>query len=64
MSKNRIPKGKKVRYEDDLVRVYDDKGNVDYQGILDDCPYKNENYVWNEKEQCYDLPHGYKMIGL
>ena len=35
MSKNRIPKGKKVHYEDDLVRVYDDKGNVDYEGMLD-----------------------------
>ena len=64
MSKNRIPKGKKVHYEDDLVRVYDDKGNVDYEGLLDYCPYKYDGYVWNEKEQCYDLPHGYKMIGV
>lgn len=60
----RIQKGKKIQYEDDLVRVYTDKGEVDYEGILDDCPYKYDDYKWNEKEQCYDLPHGYKMIGL
>lgn len=58
------PKGKKVNYEDDLVAVYDDKGNLDYQGLLDYCPYKYEGYVWNEEGQYYDLPNGYKMIGL
>ena len=61
---NRIPKGKRINYEDDLVRVYNDKGGIDYEGMFDYCPYKYDDYKWNEKEGCYDLPHGYKMIGL
>lgn len=64
MEQNRIPRGKRINYEDDLVQVYNDRGQVDYEGILDDCPYKDDDYRWNEKEQCYDLPHGYKMIGI
>ena len=64
MATKRIPKGKRICYEDDLVRVYNDKGEVDYQGTLDYCPYKNDDYRWSEAEQCYLLPHGYKMIGL
>ena len=59
-----IPRGKRVRYEDDLVRVYNDKGEVDYEGLLDYCPYKYDGYTWNEKDGCYDLPHGYRMIGI
>lgn len=61
---SRIPKSKRINYDDDLVRVYDDKKQMVYQGILDDCPYKYEDYKWSEKDHCYLLPHGYKMIGL
>lgn len=64
MATKKIQSGKKVNYEDDLVVVYDDKGNVDYQGILDNCPYKYDGYVWNEADGNYDLPNGYKMVGL
>ena len=62
MNQNRIPKGKKIRFEDDLVRVYSDAGKVVYQGILDECPYKYDYRIWQESDGCYDLPHGYKMI--
>lgn len=63
MSKKEITSGKKVNHEDDLVVVYDDKGNVDYQGILDCCPYKYDA-MWNEADGNYDLSNGYKMVGL
>ena len=60
---SKVPGGKRVNYEDDFVEVYDDKGKKVYSGILDDTPYKDEDYRWNEKDKNYDLPHGYKMVG-
>ncbi len=59
----KVPKGHRIHYEDDLVEVYNDKGKEVYHGILDYCPYKDENYKWNETDQNYDLPQGYKMVG-
>ena len=49
-----------------MVEVYDEKGNLEYSGILDYCPYKeefDENGKWNDKDQNYDLPGGYKLVG-
>lgn len=31
--------------------------------MLDYCPYKDEDYRWNDKDKNYDLPNGYKMVG-
>ena len=62
-NKKNIPSGKKVSFDDDIVEVYDDKGRKVYSGMLDDCPYKYENYKWNESDKNYDLPKGYKMVG-
>lgn len=59
----KVPAGERINYEDDLVEVYDDKGKQVYHGILDYCPYKDENYKWNEADKNYDLPQGYKMVG-
>ena len=59
----KVPGGHRIHYEDDLVEVYNDKGKEVYHGILDYCPYKDENYKWNEADQNYDLPQGYKMVG-
>ena len=64
MANNKIPSGNHIGHDDDLVVVYDEKGNVAYQGILDYCPYKYEDYKWNEADGNYDLPNGYKMVGL
>ena len=61
---NYIPAGKKVCYEDDLVRVYDAYGHVVYYGLLDYCPYKRDDWKWCDTEKCYKLPNGYKMIGV
>ena len=59
----KIPAGKRVSFEDDVVVVYDSKGKKIYEGILDYCPYKDDNYKWNDTDKNYDLPHGYKMVG-
>ena len=64
MEENRIPRGKKIGCEDQLVRVYDMKGNVNYEGIWDDCPYKDEEMVWCNKDGCYYIQYGYKVYGL
>jgi hypothetical protein len=64
MNQNKIPKGKKIHFEDDLVRVYSDTGKVVYQGILDECPYKYDYGKWNESEGCYPLPNGYRIMGV
>lgn len=59
----KVPGGKRINYDDDIVEVYDNKGKKVYAGILDDTPYKDEDYRWNDKDKNYDLPHGYKMVG-
>lgn len=60
---SKVPKGNRISAEDDIVEVYDDKGKKVYSGILDYCPYKDDNFKWNEKDGNYDLPKGYKMVG-
>lgn len=63
-----IPKGKRIEFEDDIVSVYNGKnGQIVYNGILDYCPFKDDFDdfgKWNEKDKNYDLPNGYKMVGL
>lgn len=61
--KMKVPSGKKVSYEDDIVAVYDDKGKKVYEGMLDYSPYQLDDSKWNEKDKNYDLPKGYKMVG-
>lgn len=40
-------KTKRIQYEDDLVIVYDEKGNVAYRGIEDYDPNKDLDWRWN-----------------
>lgn len=61
--KKKVPSGKKVSYDDDIVAVYDDKGKKVYEGMLDYSPYQLDDSKWNEKDKNYDLPKGYKMVG-
>ena len=45
---------KRIDFDDDLVVVIDITNNNEvYRGIEDYEPMKNENWKWNEKEQCY-----------
>lgn len=61
--KKKVPSGKKVSYDDDIVAVYDDKGKKVYEGMLDYSPYQLDDSKWNENDKNYDLPKGYKMVG-
>ena len=58
----RIPHGKRIDYEDDLIVVYNDKGKVVEKTIVDYSAYKDEPQRWNEAGGYYELPHGYKMV--
>ena len=60
----RVQKGFRIDYEDDEVEVYDNTGKIVYSGMLDYTDYKYENAKWNDKDKNYDLPNGYKMVGL
>ena len=59
-----IPHGKEINYEDDLIAVYNEKGEVVEKGIVDYSAYKDEPYEWNEKGGYYELVNlpGYKMV--
>lgn len=59
----KVPSGKKISYEDDIVAVYDNKGKKVYEGILDYSPYQLDDSKWNATDKNYDLPKGYKMVG-
>lgn len=59
---SKIPHGKRINYEDDLIMVYNEKNEVVEKGIVDYSVYKDEPYTWNEAGGYYDLPHGYKMV--
>ena len=60
----KAPKGYRISFEDDLIEVYDNKGKRVESGLYDYSSYRHEDYKWNEKDQNYDLPNGYKMVGL
>lgn len=61
----KVPSGSMILCEDDIVRVYDEKGNMVYNDSLDYCPYKNdfnEHGRWNSNDGNYDLLNGYKLV--
>ena len=57
----KVPSGKKISYDDDIVAVYDNKGKKVYEGILDYSPYQLDDSKWNATDKNYDLPKGYKI---
>lgn len=59
----KVPSGKKISYDDDIVAVYDNKGKKVYEGMLDYSPYQLDDSKWNATDKNYDLPKGYKMVG-
>lgn len=58
----KVPKGKRLSYDDDEIVVYDDKGREVERDIYDNSVYKGEDMRWNERDGNYDLRHGYKMV--
>lgn len=65
-TKKQVPRGESAIFcEDDLVQVYDQNGDLVFNGPLDYCPYKDdfdEYGKWNSKDGNYDLPHDYKLV--
>lgn len=61
----KVPSGCVILCEDDIVQVYDEKGNMVFNDSLDYCPYKDdfiEHGQWNGEDRNYDLSNGYKLV--
>lgn len=62
----KIPKGKKLNYDDDIVTVYDEKGKKVSEGMWDYSPYNNDDTYdtmkWDDTAKNYKLAHGYRMV--
>lgn len=52
---------RRVEYEDDVVIVKNKDGKVDYKGLNDYNPYKDEPWKYDPKNDIYTLPGGYTM---
>ena len=65
---NKVPAGSRIRYEDDVVAVYDERGALVEKGLLDYSLYKegfNKEARWDEAAGNYLLPSsGYRIVGL
>lgn len=48
---------KRINYEDDIVIVYNPKGEVDYKGIEDYNQYRDADWTWNEEHKYYTHVH-------
>lgn len=53
----------RAEYDDDVVAVYDNAGNLEYEGLLDYCPFKYENWSYNSKMQ-RDEADGLVMVKI
>lgn len=60
---NNYKSGKRIEYEDDIVIVYDEAGNIIYKGMEDYEPMKRENWRWNNDKKYYQL-NGYVKVCL
>ena len=52
--------GKRLEFEDDLVRVFDPNGKEIYSGIEDYEPMKDEDWKFDSAKGLYVLPDGYQ----
>lgn len=48
---------KRINYEDDIVIVYNPKGEVDYKGIEDYNQYRDADWAWDEEHKYYTHVH-------
>lgn len=62
----KVPKGRRLNYDDDIVTVYDEKGKKVSEGMWDYSPYNNdetyETMKWDDTAKNYKLAHGYRMV--
>lgn len=52
---------KRVEYEDDLIIIKDKDGKVEYKGLFDYSPYKDEQWKYDSSRDLYTLPCGHTM---
>ena len=45
---------KRIEYEDDIVRVFNEKGEEVYKGLEDYDPNKDLDWRYNETRNCYE----------
>lgn len=45
----------RVDFDDDLVAVYTPDGKIEYKGIFDDCPYKNDDMRYDKTTMTYRI---------
>ena len=43
----------RIDFDDDLVAVYTPDGKLEYKGLFDDCPYKDEPMQYDRKNMVY-----------
>ena len=55
---------RRINYEDDLVVVYNPDGGIDYQGIDDDNPYKDDDWEFDDDEGVYYLDSEYGLYQM
>lgn len=60
VSESTIKGAGRVVFEDDLVAVYTPDGKLEYKGLLDDCPYKNDDMRYDKTTMTYRIegPNG------
>lgn len=44
-----------ISFDDDIVIVFDENGEVIYKGMEDYEPMKNEDWIWDRKSKSYKL---------
>ena len=55
----------RIDFDDDIVAVYTPDGKLEYKGILDDCPYKDDDMKYDKSTMTYRVegPRGdYRII--
>lgn len=61
----RITGAGRIDFDDDIVAVYTPDGKLEYKGILDECPYKDDDMKYDKSTMTYrvDGPRGdYRII--
>lgn len=49
----RITGAGRVDFDDDIVAVYTPDGKLEYKGLFDDCPYKDEPMQYDRRDMVY-----------
>lgn len=51
-----------IEYDDDLVAVYNEKGEKVYSGLEDYEPMKNEHWLWDKSINGYRFENYIKIL--